>query len=364
MVEVSPAAEAGATRPMLPSRTALKRAVLGLAALAGITAAADYGYHYWTVGRFIETTDDAYVKADYTTVAPKVSGYIAAVLVEDNQPVKAGEVLARIDDRDFRTALGQARADVEGADAAIRNLDAQIALQQSVIEQQKADIGASEASLQFAQQEQKRYHDLMQTGFGTVQRAQQTEAGLREKTADLTRSRAGLVAAERKVDVLTTERDKAVALRDRAEASEHQAELNLSYTTISAPVDGTVGARTLRVGQYVQAGTELMAVVPLQAVYVVANFKETQLTHVRSGQPVAIAIDGFPGTRLHGHVDSLSPASGLEFSLLPPDNATGNFTKIVQRIPVRIVLDKDALAGLLRPGMSVEPSIDTRGADR
>ena len=365
MVEMSQAAPVGSSRPanrLLPSRTALKRAALGLAALAGVTATTDYGHYYWTVGRFLETTDDAYVQADYTTVAPKVSGYIAEVLVRDNERVAAGQTLARIDDRDFRTALGQAQADVEAAGAAIRNLDAQVALQQSVIEQQKADIGATEASLQFAAQEQKRYHDLMQTGFGTVQRAQQTDANLREKTAELQHSRAGLVAAERKIDVLQTEREKAVAQRDRAQASQRQAELNLSYTTIAAPVDGTVGARSLRVGQYVQAGTELMAVVPLHAVYVTGNFKETQLTHVRSGQPVTIAVDGFPGLRLQGHVDSLSPASGLEFSLLPPDNATGNFTKIVQRIPVKIALDHGALAGLLRPGMSVEPTIDTKGA--
>ncbi len=360
--QTAPAGTSKAGKGLFPSRTTFNRVVLGLAAIAGITLASDYGYRYWTVGRYLQSTDDAYVKADYTTIAPKISGYVAEVLVRDNERVAAGQTLARIDDRDFRTALNQARADVESAGAAIRNLDAQIALQQSVIEQQRSDITATEAALQFAQQEQSRYRDLMQTGYGTVQRAQQTEANLRGKTAELQRSRAGLVAAERKVDVLATERDKANAQRDRALASREQAELNLSYTTITAPVDGTVGARSLRVGQFVQAGTELMAVVPLDAVYVVANFKETQLTHVRDGQPVEIAVDGFPGARLTGHVDSLSPASGLEFSLLPPDNATGNFTKIVQRIPVRIALDKDALAGLLRPGMSVEPTIDTKAA--
>lgn len=365
MADISHAAEVAgpqAGKGFLPSRTILKRAALGLAAIAGITAASDYGYRYWTVGQYLVSTDDAYVKADYTTIAPKVSGYIAQVLVQDNERVKAGQVLARIDDRDFRTALGQAQADVEAAGAAIHNLDAQLNLQQSVIEQEKAGIAASEASLQFAEQEQKRYRDLMQTGFGTVQRAQQTEAASREKTAELQRDRAGLLAAQRKIDVLATERDKAVAQRDRAQASRQQAELNLSYTTVTAPEDGTVGARSLRVGQYVQAGTELMAVVPLRAVYVVGNFKETQLTHVRDGQPVTVSVDGFPGVRLQGHVDSLSPASGLEFSLLPPDNATGNFTKIVQRIPVKIALDHDTLTGLLRPGMSVEPTIDTKGA--
>ena len=269
-------------------------------------------------------------------------------------------MLARIDDRDFRTALDQAHADVAGAEAAVRNLDAQIALQQPVIEQQTADVAAAEANLKFAQEEQARYDGLMKTGSGTIQRAQQTDAALREKTAQLQHGKSGLLAAERKVDVLTTERAKAVAQLDRARAVEAQAALNLSYTQITAPVDGTVGARSLRVGQFVQAGTQLMAVVPLDAVYVVANFKETQLTHVRNGQPVEIRIDSFHGTRLKGHVDSLSPASGLEFALLPPDNATGNFTKIVQRVPVKIVLDDHSLTGLLRPGMSAEPTVNTK----
>jgi membrane fusion protein, multidrug efflux system len=269
-------------------------------------------------------------------------------------------LLARIDDRDFRTALDQAHADVAGSEAAVRNLDAQIALQQPIIEQGTADVTAAEANLQFAQQERTRYDGLMKSGSGTVQRAQQTDAELREKAAQLQHGKSGLIAAQKKVDVLTTERAKAVAQLDHARAVEQQMALNLSYTEISAPVDGTVGARTLRVGQFVQAGTQLMAVVPLDAVYVVANFKETQLTHVRNGQPVEVEIDSFHGTKLRGHVDSLSPASGLEFALLPPDNATGNFTKIVQRVPVKIVLDDHSLTGLLRPGMSAEPTINTK----
>jgi membrane fusion protein (multidrug efflux system) len=345
---------------LLPSRTAIKRILLGTTIVAGLIAGTDFGYRYWTVGRYLETTDDAYVKADYTTIAPKVSGYIAEVLVRDNERVQAGQVLARIDPRDFRTALDRARADVEAATAAVRNIDAQIALQHSVIDQQKAAIVADEASLKFAAQDRERYRNLMKTGYGTVQRAQKAEATARERAAALRQTRAGLVAAGKKLTVLATERGKAEAQLDRSRAAEHQAKLDLSYTVIAAPVAGTVGARSLRVGQFVQAGTQLMAVVPLHAVYVVANFKETQLTHVRAGQSAEIAVDGFPGVRLRGHVDSLSPASGLEFALLPPDNATGNFTKIVQRIPVKIRLDDDMLAGLLRPGMSVEPTVDTK----
>jgi len=342
------------------SRGKLRRIALVLALLAGTAAGAYYGHGYWTTGRYLESTDDAFVKADSTIISPKVSGYIAQVLVGDNQPVKAGELLARIDDRDFRAALDQAHADVAAAEAAVRNLDAQITLQEPLIEQGTADVAAAEANLKFAQEEQARYDGLMKTGSGTIQRAQQTDAALREKTAQLQHGKSGLQAAERKVDVLTTERAKAVAQLDRARAVEQQAALNLSYTKIAAPVDGTVGARTLRVGQFVQAGTQLMAVVPLDAVYVVANFKETQLTNVRNGQPVELRIDSFHGTTLKGHVDSLSPASGLEFALLPPDNATGNFTKIVQRVPVKIVFDDHNLKGLLRPGMSAEPIINTK----
>jgi membrane fusion protein (multidrug efflux system) len=360
MTDVAYAADISAKTSLSPPRHAIKRAALGLSLALGVTAAAYFGYDYFTTGRYLESTDDAYVKADSTIVSPKVSGYIAEVLVGDNQPVKSGQLLARIDDRDFKTALNQAHADVTASEAAVRNLDAQISLQQPMIEQESADIAAAEANLQFATEEQARYDGLMKSGSGTIQRAQQTDAALREKIAQLQHGKSGLLAARRKVDVLTTDRAKAVAQLDHARAVEQQMALNLSYTEISAPVDGTVGARALRVGQFVQAGTQLMAVVPLDAVYVVANFKETQLTNVRNGQPVEIEIDSFRGTKLRGHVDSLSPASGLEFALLPPDNATGNFTKIVQRVPVKIVLDDHNLNGLLRPGMSAEPTVDTK----
>jgi membrane fusion protein (multidrug efflux system) len=360
MSNVSYVSDATSKNRLRPPRNAVRRAALALVLAIGLAGAADFGYGYLTTGRYLESTDDAYVKADSTIISPKVSGYIAQVLVGDNQPVKAGQLLARIDDRDFKAALDQAHADVAASEATVRNLDAQLALQQPIIEQGTADVAAAEANLKFAGEEQARYDGLMKSGSGTIQRAQQTDAALRASSAQLQHSKSGLLAAERKVDVLTTERAKAVAQLDRARAVEAQAALNLSYTQIQAPVDGTVGARSLRVGQYVQAGTQLMAVVPLNAVYVVANFKETQLTSVRNGQPVEIRIDSFHDTSLKGHVDSLSPASGLEFALLPPDNATGNFTKIVQRVPVKIVLDDHSLQGLLRPGMSAEPTINTK----
>ena len=362
MSTLSYAYEQKTNTSLRPSRQAIRRGALAFAAALGVAGAAVFGHYYLTTGRFLETTDDAYVKADSTIIAPKVSGYIAEVLVADNEPVKAGQVLARIDDRDFKTALNQAKADVAASEAAVKNLDAQIGLQEPLIQQQAAEVDATEATLKFAQQERARYDDLMKSGAGTIQRAQQTDAALRSQTAQLQQGKAGLLAANKKVEVIATQRAQAVAQLDRARAVEQQAALNLSYTQITAPVNGTVGARTLRVGQYVQAGTQLMAVVPLDQVYVVANYKETQLTHVRDGQPVELRVDSFRSTKLKGHVDSVSPASGLEFALLPPDNATGNFTKIVQRVPVKIVLDDQSLNGLLRPGMSAVPTVNTKSA--
>lgn len=346
----------------LPSRQAIRRTALALAGVLAVAGAADFGRYYFTTGRYLETTDDAYVKADSTIIAPKVSGYLSEVFVADNEKVTAGQLLARIDDRDFKTALRQAQADVAASEAAVKNLNSQIELQEPLIQQQAAEVDATEANLKFAREERARYDELMKSGSGTVQRAQQTDAALRAQTAQLQQGKAGLIAANKKIEVLATERAKAVAQLEHARAVEQQAALNLSYTQITSAVDGTVGARTLRVGQYVQAGTQLMAVVPLDAVYVIANFKETQLTHVRSGQPVELYVDSFHSIRLKGHVDSLAPASGLEFALLPPDNATGNFTKIVQRVPVKIALDDQSLNGLLRPGMSAVPTVNTKSA--
>jgi membrane fusion protein (multidrug efflux system) len=342
------------------SRKVLKRTALGLALVASFAVAADAGHDYWKVGRFLQSTTNAYIRADYTVVSPKITGHVTEVLVQDNEPVTAGHVVARVDDRDFKVALDQAKADVASDDAEVANLDAQIAQQQSAIDQEKAEIAVGKASLSYAEADHVRYGNLKKSGYGTVQRAEKAEAAMRQKTALLQKSRAGLLMAQRKLDILASERAKVQAQRDRSLAAVHQAELNLSYTSITAAVPGVVGARSLRVGQYVQAGTPLMAVVPLDAVYIVANYKETQLTHVRAGQPVEIEVDSFPGVTLKGHVDSVSPASGLEFALLPADNATGNFTKIVQRVPVKIVLDDKALAGRLRPGMSVEATVDTR----
>ncbi|QIO36735.1 HlyD family secretion protein [Bradyrhizobium sp. 1(2017)] len=351
--------------PSLPraKKLSFRKLLLVGVAIAALAGASWYGYDYWTVGRFLVSTDDAYVKADNTTIAPKVSGYLDRVLIGDNEHVKAGQILARIDDRDFRVALDQTRADVAAANATVTSKEAQLEVQEAVIAAARATIDVDNAAKAFAKQENKRYTDLAATGYGSVQNAQQAQARDAGADAAIQRDTANLASALKQVDLLKAEILQAKAAAARATALQRQAELNLGYTTIVSPIDGVVGNRTLRVGQYVQAGTQLMSIVPTDGAYVVANFKETQLTHVRAGQNVELEVDTFPGQVVHGHVDSIAPASGQEFALLPPDNATGNFTKIVQRIPVKIALDAETTPAIaLRPGMSVIPTIATRSA--
>jgi membrane fusion protein (multidrug efflux system) len=348
-------------KPQRASKHSLRPLLLVGAGLALLGGAYYFGWEYWLVGRFHVSTDDAYIQADTVTIAPKVPGYLGQVLVGDNETVKAGQVLARIDARDYTVALDQARADVAAAGAAIASKQAAIEAQQSNAESAKATIVVDRSSQTFAEQESQRYAYLAKTGFGSVQNAQQAASRVAAALAGIQRDEAALASAVTQVSLQRAELAQARAALGHSQAVQIQAELNLDYAIIRSPADGVVGNRTLRVGQYVQAGTELMAVVPTAAAYVVANFKETQLTDVRRGQPVTITVDMFPGRTYHGQVDSLAPASGQSFALLPPDNATGNFTKVVQRIPVRITLDPhDAGLADLRPGMSVTPAIDTK----
>jgi membrane fusion protein (multidrug efflux system) len=338
-----------------------RRVLLAGAGVLALAAGGQFAREYWTVGRFQVSTDDAYVKADNTIIAPKVSGYLSAVLVDDNQPVKAGQALARIDDRDFSVALAQAKADVAVAEARIADRRAALEAQHTLIDSARATVALDQAQETFAEQDNRRYATLATDGWGTVQKAQDAAARIAAARAAVTRDVATLANVTKQVDILTAQLAAAEAELAHARAVRAQAELNLSYTTIVSPTDGVVGNRTLRVGQYVQAGTQLMAVVPADSAYIVANYKETQLTHVHAGQPASISVDMFPGQVFQGRVNSLAPASGQEFALLPPDNATGNFTKVVQRIPVKITLDRSSpLSVVLRPGMSVYPSIDTR----
>src|ERR1700694_2650716 len=358
-------ANEAAPAPAAVKKFNFRKALMTGAAIAVLAGAAWYGWDYVTVGQYLVSTDDAYVQADNTTVAPKIAGYLHEVLVGDNQRVRAGQVLARIDARDFRVALDQAKADVAAARAAIASKQAQLGVQQTVIDAAKATVEVDQATATFAAQENKRYTDLATTGYGSVQNAQQAQSRIAGAQAAIARDTANLASAVKQVDLLKAEIVQANATLARAEAVQSQAELNLEYTSIVAPIDGVVGNRTLRTGQFVQAGTQLMSVVPVSGVYVVANYKETQLTDVRAGQPVDIAVDMFPGQIVHGHVDSIAPASGQEFALLPPDNATGNFTKIVQRIPVKIALERDNDPSIeLRPGMSVIPTIETKSQAR
>jgi len=347
-----------------PIKVRLRALLLAGAGLLAIAASGYFGWEYWTVGRFNVSTDNAYVKADNITIAPKVSGYVASVLVGDNEAVQAGQVLARIDDRDFKVALQQADADVAAARAATATKRAALTAQQSLIEAARATIAADEADATFAGQEEKRYRDLAATGSGSVQNAQRAASRYAAARAAIARDTAALTNAVTQLEVLKAELTQAEATVAHSESVRSQAELNLSYTSVTAPANAVVGNRTLRVGQYVQAGTQLMSLVPVDLAYVVANYKETQLASVQRGQPVTISVDMYPGRRFRGHIDSLSPASGQEFALLPPDNATGNFTKVVQRIPVKIVLDPaQSPTEVLRPGMSVITTIDTKVAN-
>lgn len=355
-----PAAPAAAVPPTparraSPLRRRLIEAVAGLALLAG---AAYAGYEYWTDWRFEESTDDAYVQADIVPIAPQVSGYLITVNVTDNQPVRKDDVLAVIDPRDYQAAVAQAEADVAEARATIDSQVAQLNEQQAVIAEARAQIDSDQAALTFAQQNDVRFTKLAKDGYGPVETAQQTASQIAQAQATLAHDTAALDAAQKQVAILDAQLAQAKASLGHNEAALDTAKLNLGYTELKAPVDGVVGARTLRVGQFVEPGNQLLAVVPLQATYIIANYKETQLTDVKPGQPVSIAVDTFPGVTVRGFVTSLAPASGQEFALLPPDNATGNFTKIVQRIPVRVDLDPtDPLAGQIRPGMSVTTTI-------
>lgn len=334
-----------------------------LAGLGGIVLVlgGGYGTYWYLVGRFYESTNDAYLAADSVTVAPKVAGYVVELAVEDNQRVRKGDVLARIDPRDYRTAVDSATADLQNAEATAANIDALLAEQQSTIAQTRAAVEADKAAITFSEQESRRYGDLARIGVGSAQRNQQAEADLAQKKAALERDLAAVRAAQAHVGVLQTQRRQADATIAARKAALAQAQINLEQTTIIAPTDGVIGDRSVRQGQLVQAGTKLMSVVPTDRVYLVANYKETQTGQMTPGQPAAIELDTFPGETIMGTVDSLAPGTGAQFALLPPENATGNFTKIVQRVPVKILLDPNSpLAGKIRPGLSAVATVDIR----
>jgi len=342
-------------------RVSNRQLALAGAALLIAAGAAWYGHHWWTVGRFIESTDDAYVGGDVTVIAPQVAGFITQVAVADNQSVHAGDLLVKLDERDYRAALAKSAAAVAGQQATLANLAATRRLQEAVVAEAQAELTATAAEIARSKSDVDRYRELADTHAASVQRFQQADADYRKALAADAKARAALDAAQRQLDVIDTQRVQTQAALAGAVADNETAQLNLGHTELRAPIDGVVGNRSARVGAYATIGSQLISLVPARGLWVDANFKENQLAHMRPGQPATIEADVLPGQKLHGRIASVAPATGAVFSVLPPENATGNFTKIVQRVPVRIQLDDDsATLGLLRPGLSVTADVDER----
>jgi membrane fusion protein (multidrug efflux system) len=329
--------------------------LVGLVAIA-LAAACGAGYVYWDYASHFESTDDAFIAARQFAIAPKVSGYIAEVPVTDNEHVVAGQVIARIDDRDYRTALEQAQAQLASAEANVSNVEAQTEVQKAQIAQNQAQVDQARAALTFAEQQAARYETLAKTGAGSIQNAQQYSSSLDQQRASLATSQAALLAAQRQVSALEAQQVSAEASVGQAKAQVDQAKLNLSYTVITAAQPGRVVQLGAGVGEFVAAGADLTMFVP-DEIWVTANFKETQLDHMRPGQPTTLTIDSYPERTFRGHVASVQPGSGTAFSLLPAQNATGNYVKITQRVPVKIVIDDAPKDVALGPGMSVEPDV-------
>jgi membrane fusion protein (multidrug efflux system) len=324
-------------------------AVLLASAVAG-------GYLYMDYSGHFESTDDAFIAARQSAIAPKVSGYITAVPVTDNEHVVAGQVIAHLDDRDYRVALAQAEAQVAAARASIENIDAQLDVQQAQIAANQAQLDQAQAALVFAQQQAARYQHLEQSGYGTVQNSEQYTSQLHQQQSAVLSAKATFNLAQRQVEALKAQRKSADASLAQAEAQRDQAQLNLSYTTVTAAVTGRIANLTAAVGEYAQTGTNLTMFVP-DEIWVTANFKEIQLDRMRPGEKVTLKIDAYPGRTINGHVASVQPGSGTAFSLLPAQNATGNYVKIVQRVPVKIVMDNPPRDITLGPGMSVVPTV-------
>ena len=340
-------------------RAGLLRLVI-LALAVGVLFLLATRWDVWVGLQSRQTTDDAYVRGDITPLSAQVEGYVRLVAVGDFQMVKAGDLLVQINDDDYQARVAQAEADVLGAEAAIQNLKARKDLQHAAIDQAQREIEATQADVDRTVLELRRQRALLATTYGTPQKVEQATADEKRFEATLARNQAELQGARRQMGVLDTEESQLRAEAKAKRALLDLAKINLGYTRIVAPVNGMVGERGVRAGEYLRPGTQVISVVPLNNVWVVANYKETQLTHVAIGQKAEITFDTFPGVTVTGRVDSIAPASGSQFSLLPPDNATGNFTKVVQRIPVKIVVDGDnPLAGRLRPGMSAVATILT-----
>jgi membrane fusion protein (multidrug efflux system) len=353
-------ASSPAMPPLRPVRKRrIRKLVLAVVAIAALSGGGYEGWRWWTVGRFMVSTDDAYVSADTTILAAKVSGYITEVAVDANQRVKAGDLIARIDDGDYRLAVQADEDRVATQQSTIDRIGEQIVAAGAAVDQAQAELDSAEAELTRTVQVLERQQKLASSHYASQQAVDTANAEHDSAVAGIAGGKAALAAAEANVAVLRAQRTEAERTLAELQTTLAQAERELSFAEVRAPVDGVVGNRAVQVGSYVQTGTRLAAIVPLDGVYVDANFKETQLGELHPGQTVALEVDAFPDQSFEGVVDSIAPASGSVFSLLPPENATGNFTKIVQRVPVRIRLAADAEA-VLRPGMSVEAIVDTR----
>jgi membrane fusion protein (multidrug efflux system) len=347
-------------RPSRWSGAAFRLFVLIL--VAGLIYFVAQEWDWWVGSAALQTTDDAYLHADLTPLAAKVPGYVRDIPVRDFQTVKAGDLLVQIDDDDYRAELDQAEANVAAAEAAIQNIEQQKLLQAALIQQAEATIQAADADVTRYHLEAVRQQTLLTGGLaGTRQLVEQAVDNEKRAQATLVLDRAQLEQQRQQINVLDSQAKQARATLGAQKAARDLAKINLGYTRIVAPVDGMVGERLVQRGQYLSVGTQVIWLAPLPKIWVIANYKETQMTNIRVGQTARVTVDTFPGVVLHGRVDSWSPASGAQFALLPPDNATGNFTKVVQRLPVKITLEPDpALGDLLRPGMSVVATIDTR----
>ena len=334
-----------------------RRPLVFVAGLILLVVLLPAGYLYWDYASHFESTDDAFIAARQFTIAPKVPGYLTAVPVTDNEHVVAGQVIARIDDRDYRNALNEALAQVAAARANIENIDAQIVVQQARIRSSQAQVDQAQAALVFAQQQATRYQELAATALaGTVQDAQRYTSGLRQQQASLASAQATLALSQRQNEALKAQRSSAVASLGSRKAQRDQAQLDLSHTIVTADQPGRVVHLSAAVGEYAQAGTNLTMFVP-DAIWVWANFKENQLDHMRPRQRGTLEIDAYPECTIRAHVDSVQPGSGTAFSLLPVENATGNYVKIVQRVPVKLVMNDPPNDVTLGPGMSVVPTV-------
>jgi len=360
---MSDTASAPAQKPSPLKNPRTRRILMFIGVGLGVLALAWLVEHL-VYGRYLESTDDAYLRADSVTVAPTVSGYVQKVFVGDNAQVRAGQPLIQVDDRTYHAGLVQARATVDARRADLLRAQAESDQQRATIAQASAQLAAAKVAAGFAAKQVERYAPLADSGADTHERLDQLKDNRDQAAATAKANEAALKAAQGQLATLAAATAQARAQLEAAEASLHQAEIDEGHTLIRSTIAGRVGDRTVRVGQYVQPGTRLMTIVPVEKLYLTANFKETQIGRMRPGQPADIEVDALPDAHVHGHVESFSPGTGAQFALLPPENATGNFTKIVQRVPVRISVDaSEAARRMLVPGLSVTVTVNTKSAE-